>query len=255
LSFSQSDDESPSPNNNLLPEPYTMSKNAFDSKLNAFGDFIHAVKRHTSENSSVGEGEENIPRRESIVEHLKIISLKFSMDTPEEAHSRPSFALRTLVKERLANIIAIQIAGSQSRVLEVHNGSSLLIKLGRARQTADSWNIPRCARKTFCVVAFEAVFYVGESAVLSRGVNAFYDLAPKDFHRIFSPLVVSFGDSEMLESWLASTDHLAKRHFDRHGTLQSNEMASDTRPRPHQKFIMDDKLPSMPKSAASVLAS
>ena len=120
---------------------------------------------------------------------------------------RPSFALRALVQERMAEIIAMDIAGFQSNI-EIH-GTTLSVTIDSLTETADKWLIPRRARKAFRSVAFEALYFVGEHGLITRGADALFDLTPFEFHGLFSPLLAAIGDAETMEAWLASTNVLA----------------------------------------------
>lgn len=77
-----------------------------------FGDVIEAVHVHTAKM----EDDEEYSKTAGRADRLKLLSLKASIDSPDDSDARPCFALRTLVKERLAAIIANDIAGSQSIV-------------------------------------------------------------------------------------------------------------------------------------------
>lgn len=120
---------------------------------------------------------------------------------------KPSFALRVLVQERFADIIATDIAGFQSHV-EIKN-NTLSVTIDTLKQTAEKWRVPRRARKAFRAVAFEALYFVGEHGLVTRGADALYDLSPFEFHGLFSPLLAAMGDAETMESWLQRTNVLA----------------------------------------------
>jgi hypothetical protein len=121
---------------------------------------------------------------------------------------KPSFALRSLVQERLSEIIALEVAGYSSSI-EIHD-NTLTVTIDSLRQTADKWLIPRRARKAFRAVCFEALFFVGEHGLIVRGADALFDLTPIEFHGLFAPLLAAMGDAETMESWLASTQVLAE---------------------------------------------
>jgi hypothetical protein len=121
---------------------------------------------------------------------------------------KPSFALRVLVQERFSEIIATDIAGYQSSIEIKEN--TLSVTIDTLKGTADKWLVPRRARKAFRAVAFEALYFVGEHGLITRGADALYDLSPFEFHGLFSPLLAALGDSETMEGWLASTDILAE---------------------------------------------
>uniref|UniRef100_A0A7S1Y4M2 Uncharacterized protein n=2 Tax=Grammatophora oceanica TaxID=210454 RepID=A0A7S1Y4M2_9STRA len=129
---------------------------------------------------------------------------------------KPSFALRVLVQERFAEIISTDIAGFQSHIEIKENTLSVTIET--LKQTADKWLVPRRARKAFRAVAFEALYFVGEHGLITRGADALYDLSPFEFHGLFSPLLAAMADAGTMESWLTSTDVLADVDLRRDGT-------------------------------------
>jgi hypothetical protein len=223
------------------PAPYPMSSNKFDSNFETFGDVIKAVQDATlmPEIECIESSTDRLPSYWT--GQLKILSLQHSMDTPNEVNERPYLALRTLAKKRLAAIVAKEIAGGQSCVLSASTqGSSLLINLANSKEAAEKWFIPCCAHKVFSIVAFEAVFLVGENALLKEGKQAFYDLSPKAFHQIFSPLVVAMGDADTLESWLASTE-----------ILTENELFDEDLCREHKKMRVAKAMVTMPVNPGS----
>eukprot|EP00549_Striatella_unipunctata_P026580 CAMPEP_0118720696 /NCGR_PEP_ID=MMETSP0800-20121206/30258_1 /TAXON_ID=210618 ORGANISM="Striatella unipunctata, Strain CCMP2910" /NCGR_SAMPLE_ID=MMETSP0800 /ASSEMBLY_ACC=CAM_ASM_000638 /LENGTH=296 /DNA_ID=CAMNT_0006628373 /DNA_START=219 /DNA_END=1109 /DNA_ORIENTATION=+ len=120
--------------------------------------------------------------------------------------NKPSFALRVLVQERMAEIIATDIAGFQSNVEIKEN--TLSVTIGTLKATADKWMIPRRARKAFRAVAFEALYFVGEHGLITRGADPLYDLTPFEFHGLFAPLLAAMGDT--MGVWLDSTNVLAE---------------------------------------------
>jgi hypothetical protein len=120
---------------------------------------------------------------------------------------KPSFALRALVQERFAEIIATDIAGFHNSI-EIKD-CTLTVKIVALAKTADKWQIPLKARKAFRTVAFEALYFVGEHGLITRGADALFSLTPIEFHQLFSPLLASFDDAEAMESWLERTQALA----------------------------------------------
>lgn len=143
-----------------LNAPYPMSSNVFNATLSTFGDVIEAVHVHTAKM----EDDEECNKTAGRADRLKLLSLKASMDSPDDIDARPCFSLRTLVKERLAAIIANDIAGSQS-IVDIQQDNTLSVTLGRAKATAEKWFIPRRERKAFRVVAFEAIFFGGRARI------------------------------------------------------------------------------------------
>lgn len=133
---------------------------------------------------------------------------------------KPSFALRALVQERFAEIIATDIAGYQNSI-EIKD-CTLTVTIEVLKKVADKWLIPRRARKAFRAVSFEALYFVGEHGLITKGAEALFSLSPIEFHQIFSPLLASFGDAESMESWLESTQALADVDLSTSFETQSN---------------------------------
>lgn len=134
----------------------------------------------------------------------------------QSVQRKPTFALRVLVQERFAEIIATDIAGFQSHIEIKEN--TLSVTIDTLKGTADKWLVPRRARKAFRAVAFEALYFVGEHGLITRGADALYDLSPFEFHGLFSPLLAAMGDAETMEGWLANTDVLADVDLRRDGS-------------------------------------
>ena len=137
-------------------------------------------------------------------------SVEFSTLSPPKkgvvAH-KPTFALRVLVQERFAEIIAVDIAGFQSHIEIKEN--TLSVTINTLKEAADKWMVPRRARKAFRSVAFEALYFVGEHGLITRGADALFDLTPFEFHGLFSPFLAAMGDAQVMEGWLAATNVLA----------------------------------------------
>ena len=155
---------------------------------------------------------------------------------------KPSFALRVIVQERFAEIIAIEIAGFQSSIEIKEN--TLSVTIDSMQVTADKWLIPRRARKAFRAVAFEVLYFVGEHGLIVRGADALYDLSPCEFHGVVSPLVAAMGDAETMEGWLASTDVLAEVDLRRDGTRPGLQQAEATGHQPRLTAAQQDRLQS-----------
>ena len=121
---------------------------------------------------------------------------------------KPSFALRVLIQERFAKIIATEVAGYHSSV-EIKD-HTLSVTIDTLSDTADKWSIPRRARKAFRSVGLEVLYFVGEHSLITRGAEALYELTPFEFHGLFSSLVATMGDADTMEAWLAKTENLAR---------------------------------------------
>ena len=134
--------------------------------------------------------------------------IDYSIFRRQNQSKKPSFALRVLVQERMAEIIAIEVAGFHSAI-EIKD-YKMSVKIESMSDTADKWSIPRRARKAFRAVAFEVLYFVGEHGLITRGADALYELTPFEFHGLFSTLVAAMGDADMMEGWLAKSDALAQ---------------------------------------------
>ncbi len=145
----------------------------------------------------------NLSQAES---HLSLKSTKH-YTTAHGVEKKPPFALRVLLQERFSNIIAHEIAGYQSQV-EIKN-NTLSVTIDSLKHTADKWDVPRRARKSFRAVAFEVLYFVGERALIVRGADAVFDLTPKEVQGLFAPLLTAFGDADTMEAWLMRTQVMA----------------------------------------------
>jgi hypothetical protein len=108
---------------------------------------------------------------------------------------------------------------------------------------------PRLRQKNgFSSRCIRGHFLVGKHALLTRGVQALYDLSPQTFHRIFSPLVASMGDAETLESWLASTEVLVDTYLSDERILTEESLCKG-----HQKMTVASKTVKMPVNQATAM--
>ena len=179
--------------------------------MKSMKDVIRAV-RNTLD--SKGDGTYHQPATSGDANASKFMSIKstqnmtdYSIFRRKTPSKKPSFALRVLVQERFAEIIAIEVAGYHSSIEIKDYTMSVTIK--STSDTAAKWSIPRRARKAFRAVAFEVLYCVGEHGLITRGADALYDLTPFEFHGLFSKLVAAMGDADFMEGWLAKTDALA----------------------------------------------
>lgn len=180
------------------------------SSISTMRDILNAVRFNLEKNDasksqgSNGDGEFRL----TAAEFFSLQSSQTVHDNALRHHRRkPSFALRVLVQERLAEIIAAEVAGYQDSI-EIHD-HTMSVTIRTLKQTADRWKIPRRARKAFRAVAFEVLFFVGEYGLVTRGAEALYDLTPLAFHGLFAPLLAALGDAEIMEGWLVRTQVLA----------------------------------------------
>ena len=130
-----------------------------------------------------------------------------SDETSTSGLTRPSLGVRLRVQERIAKIIAVEVAGFQTGV--IIKGSTVSLTIGSLRDTSEKWKIPPRAWKAFRAVAFRSLLFVGERDLISDGVDALLRLNVMEFHGIFSPILALMGDGSTMEAWLAATDLLA----------------------------------------------
>jgi hypothetical protein len=186
--------------------------------MQSMRDIVRAVRRNLTESQKPSEAASAVVRTGPDVQFMSIRSTQTmpSHTMLRRATRKPSFALRVLIQERFAEIIATELAGFQSSI-EIKD-NTLSVTIDSMQDTADKWLIPGRARKAFRAVAFEGLYFVGEHGLITRGADALYDLSPFEFHGLFSPLVAAMGDAETMEGWLASTDILADVDLRRDGT-------------------------------------
>jgi len=178
-----------------------------ESTMSTMRDVLRAVRMNLAQEGSIAGS--SFPSAGPESQFLSIRSSQTVRKTLE-SHSirKPSFALRALVQERFSEIIATDIAGYSSNIEISEN--TLSISIDSLKQTADKWLVPRRARRAFRAVAFEAIVFVGEHGLVTRGADALYDLSPFEFHGLFAPLLAAMGDAETMEGWLSSTQVLAE---------------------------------------------
>jgi Ion channel len=204
-------------NRNKLQGARIEGDGATVPRIQSMRDIIRTVRRNLelSSNDDRSLLDDNRSNRSLESEFLSIRSLEkhnaignqlSSRDTIKDTR-KPTFALRILVQERFAEIIATEIAGFHSN-LEIED-NTLCLTIDSLKETAEKWMIPSRARKAFRSVAFESLCFVGERGLITRGPAAMFDLTPLEFHGLFAPLLAAMGDAETMEGWLASTDILA----------------------------------------------
>jgi hypothetical protein len=181
-----------------------------DRTVTTMRDILKAVRRNMEKDGMDGFEDEKEASSANHFMSMKSTTLlsTVSHSLQPQVKKKPSFAMRALVQERMAEIIAIDIAGSQSNIEIMEN--TLSVTIDSLPDTADKWLVPRRARKAFRAVAFEALYFVGEHGLITRGADALFDLTPFEFHRLFSPLLAAMGDADTMEGWLATTNILAE---------------------------------------------
>jgi hypothetical protein len=203
----------------------TLSSQSNDPSMKSMKDVIRAVRNTiNSKNAGVGSGDANNNNSRFMNIQSTQNMIDYSMFRRRKT-KKPSFALRVLVQERFAKIIATEVAGYHSSI--VINDHILSVSIDSMSGTADKWFIPRGARKTFRAVALEILYFVGEHGLITRGADALYELTPFEFHGLFSSLVAAMGDADIMEGWLAKTDTLALVDLERGVLHRSAPVGSD----------------------------
>ena len=128
---------------------------------------------------------------------------------------KPSLPLILLVQERMAHIIATEIAGHVSPCT-VKSESTLSVTLESMDKVLDKWLIPAGpVEEAFRVVALEALVVVGEHRLVTQGADAVFALGPFQVMEIFLPILAAMADAGTMEGWLARTEKQAGIYFPR----------------------------------------
>ena len=158
----------------------------------------------------------------SPIRNLSLTSRKHYISNDGRLEKQPTFALRVLVMERIAQIIARDVVGFQSNV-EIR-GDTLSVTIERLSSVGTAWKIPERARKAFRAVAFESLYFVGEHNLVVHGENAIFSLKPFEVNNLFGPLLATIGDSDSMEAWLSCTQDLLEM---KPGTEHSIDVDTD----------------------------
>ncbi len=180
-------------------------------------DVITAIKMNMSSSRRTMSDDQSDMLENGIArnnEALNVHSTSF-YNTSRGIAKKPTFALRVLVQERLAQIIAHEVAGYQSSVSIKNNTLSVTIE--SLKHTCEKWYIPRRATKNFRSVAFEILYFVGERQLIVKGADAVFELRPKEVQGLFGPVLAALGDSGTMEAWLNRTHSLAEAELNSFG--------------------------------------
>mmetsp|Transcript_3469 Transcript_3469/g.4830 ORF Transcript_3469/g.4830 Transcript_3469/m.4830 type:complete len:716 (+) Transcript_3469:35-2182(+) len=211
--------------NDMDADQDTMTKSAnefrmigsTESRMKTMRDVLNAIKNKFPKEGNLNPISTQMTSEDTIssIHHDIFIlkSIKRYNAARGDVEKKPSLALRVLVQERIAKIIAHEIAGQKSRI-EIHR-DTLKITLDGLNRSADKYYIPRRARKAFRSVAFQALYFVGERGLIYRGADALFDLKPEEFNGLFSPIVVAIGDTDAMTTWLECTQDIAELEFER----------------------------------------
>lgn len=205
-----------------------------NSTLTTMKDVIDAVH---SNMTTLPHGGTASRENTTVAESMRFLSR-------QDGENMPSFALRVLVNERMAAIIAYEICGGAHHV-DVKD-AFIIVRIGQWQDVADKWSIPRGAWRAFRAAALEAMMLVGERALIKEGPSALFHLSPDEFLGIFSPLVAALGEPDTLEGWLRSTDAQTQEMFEQHSSPHIENKKQ------HKNIAVEGPVPQMPKTAGTI---
>lgn len=116
--------------------------------------------------------------------------------------------LRMLVQERLALIILYEIIlqENSTHVTSQRKQYNILsLRFPHMKEVAEKWFIPLCARESLSIVTLDILMTFGTEG-LKQG--KLFELPSEKFQRILMPLMAAMVPSDIMETWLASTEIL-----------------------------------------------
>eukprot|EP00591_Stephanopyxis_turris_P009608 CAMPEP_0195525486 /NCGR_PEP_ID=MMETSP0794_2-20130614/25975_1 /TAXON_ID=515487 /ORGANISM="Stephanopyxis turris, Strain CCMP 815" /LENGTH=620 /DNA_ID=CAMNT_0040655965 /DNA_START=25 /DNA_END=1887 /DNA_ORIENTATION=+ len=131
--------------------------------------------------------------------------------------SKPTLYTRTMVQERMAKIIAWDIALHEVQVTNHVVDETLTIHLSSLDDTVDKWLIPGKARKAFQAVSIEILLTVGKRTLVDQGPKVLFHLHAVEFQALFNPLITAMGTANIMDQWLKSTELIAEKEFGHDG--------------------------------------
>jgi hypothetical protein len=186
-------------------------ENANSGSLTSMKDLIDAVRDTITSSSStaaaVGDTDRKVDWSSALDPIMNYLSLP-SIAT-RGSGDQPSLALRVLVQERLAHIVAYEICGAEHHV-DVKD-TYIVFQISQWRDVLKKWKLPSGSWKAFRAAALQAMILVGEKSLLRDGPIALFELTPDEFHSIFSPVVAAMGTADTLDGWLHSTEDLSRQ--------------------------------------------
>jgi hypothetical protein len=182
------------------------------SSIQSFRDAYRFVLQHVVVSSTDREVLEQFTSKD--MADLMTLTSVYSSKVFEANQARiPSFVLLVLVQERVANIIAHDVAGCESDIIA--RGPRLAVSFDDLLVTCRTWLIPSAAHEQFCHAAFETILHVGECRLVNSGAEALMSLPPSEVLDILSPFLVAMADSGTMAGWLARTEEMASLRFPR----------------------------------------
>ena len=225
------DDKSPSEwSRSSLP----MNRRYFGANLSSMKEVLEVMN---SSNGQIDTTEDQIGNVDTMSSYLM-------------SEDAPNFYLRVKVKERLAFIIAHDVAGRNSSLTVGEKQGMLSLFLGGTIEACEKWMIPRSVRPAFRAVALEALLFVGESRLIDDGVTALHNLTPLQFHRIFSPFLVAMGNKGTLQSWLISTQVLWENESNGPCPRRSKQVSENSLHFGHKDYAKTDDKAEFPANHA-----
>ncbi len=129
---------------------------------------------------------------------------------------KPSLPLLLLVQERLAFIIAKDIACHTAPIITVRGEAAVCLSLGTLESVEQKWLIKGGPMKqAFRVVVLEAIMVIGLQKLVLHGADAILSLDPLEVLEIFAKLLAVMADAGTMEGWIARTQKLAEDAFPR----------------------------------------
>ncbi len=178
--------------------------------LTTMKDLIGAVHETMESSATAMSGDREWTRNGPPADlMLRYLSLPTNHENGQAGGDQPSLALRVLVQERLAHIVAYEICGNAHHV-DVKD-AYIVFRIGQWRPVLKKWSLPSGSWKAFRAAALQAMILVGEKSLLRDGPKALFELSPDDFHGMFSPVVAAMGAASTLYGWLRSTEELARQ--------------------------------------------
>jgi len=142
---------------------------------------------------------------------LQFLKLESPWTTSGCFHSnkvrKPSFSLQVLMQERLATILAEEIAVRRCDFVE--KDLTYVLTIDDLQETVKKWKIPAGAQEAFSVAAFEVIAFLGDKQLVIDKTDAILNLMPTDCHDLLSAVLAAYEDAGTMEGWLASTEELA----------------------------------------------
>jgi hypothetical protein len=197
----------------------TTKHEKFPKRLNKMSDVLQFVLTQMSVDDSLVDTSHYTflsPKQKSFLQKWLLLPSQWG-DSVFSANSsrKPSLPLLLLVQERVAFIIAKDIAGHVSPV-GVKGETTVSVRLNTLDDVERKWLIPEGPiKQAFNIVAMEVLIVVGVHKLVMHGADAIFSLDPLEVVDIFTPLLAAMADAGTMEGWMARTEKLAEESFSR----------------------------------------